>query len=182
MLSFLIASFMTTSASILAMLLDQAFDAKGHFTLRAPLTYFRDHFVSNEWKKHYAWRPFLDPLIIGFGDQQLVTGYAVLLTGWIKVFFFLLSSFQFPTNRYADRWLIGRTINLPRTIRTLRTHTLHRRPFVIVSPRRTYHTAKILPQIQIHSEDSTRPRRLVCGFLAYQYAGSDRLATGTRHR
>lgn len=80
-LSFLIASFMTTSASILAMLLDQAFDSKGHFTLRAPLTYLRNHLVSNEWKKHYAWRPFLDPLVIGFGDQQLVTGYAVLLTG-----------------------------------------------------------------------------------------------------
>ncbi|EFQ92146.1 hypothetical protein CFE70_007943 [Pyrenophora teres f. teres 0-1] len=71
-LSFLIASFMTTSASILAMLLDQAFDSKGHFNLRAPLTYFREHFVENQWKKHYAWRPFLDPLIIGFGDQQLV--------------------------------------------------------------------------------------------------------------
>ncbi|EDU42175.1 hypothetical protein PtrSN002B_007906 [Pyrenophora tritici-repentis] len=84
-LSFLIASFMTTFASILAMLLDQAFDSKGHFNPRAPLTYLREHFVENQWKKHYAWRPFLDPLIIGFGDQQLVTGYAVLLTGWIKV-------------------------------------------------------------------------------------------------
>ncbi|KAF2844668.1 hypothetical protein T440DRAFT_409701, partial [Plenodomus tracheiphilus IPT5] len=38
-----------------------------------------------DWKKDYAWRPFLDPLIIGFGDQQLATGYAVLLSGWIKV-------------------------------------------------------------------------------------------------
>ncbi|KAI4917258.1 hypothetical protein J4E90_003765 [Alternaria incomplexa] len=84
-LSFVIASFMTTFASILAMLLDQAFDTKGHFTPRAPLTYIRERFLENEWKKHYAWRPFLDPLIIGFGDQQLITGYAVLLSGWIKV-------------------------------------------------------------------------------------------------
>ena len=77
---------MTTTASILAMLLDQAFGSKGHFSLRAPLAYLREHLFENEWKKHYAWRPFLDPLIIGYGDQQLVTGYAVLLTGWIKVY------------------------------------------------------------------------------------------------
>ena len=84
-LSFVIASFMTTLASVLAMLLDQAFDTKGHFTPRAPLTYIRERFLENEWRKHYAWRPFLDPLIIGFGDQQLITGYAVLLSGWVKV-------------------------------------------------------------------------------------------------
>jgi hypothetical protein len=84
-LSFVIASFMTTVASILAMLLDQAFDTKGHFTPQRPFTYIRERFLENEWKKHYAWRPFLDPLIIGFGDQQLITGYAVLLSGWIKV-------------------------------------------------------------------------------------------------
>ncbi|KAF1944402.1 hypothetical protein EJ02DRAFT_501516 [Clathrospora elynae] len=84
-ISFVIASFMTTVASVFAMLLDQAFDSKGHFTPRAPFTYIREHFLEREWKKHYAWRPFLDPLIIGFGDQQLITGYAVLLIGWIKV-------------------------------------------------------------------------------------------------
>ncbi|EOA87635.1 uncharacterized protein SETTUDRAFT_109368 [Exserohilum turcica Et28A] len=75
-LSFIIASFMTTFASILAMMLDQAFDTKGHFRPRAPFRYIRERFLENEWKKHYAWRPFLDPLIIGFGDQQLITGYA----------------------------------------------------------------------------------------------------------
>jgi hypothetical protein len=76
---------MTTSASVLAMILDQAFDSKGHFTLRAPVRYVRERFLDTEWKKDYAWRPFLDPLIIGLGDQQLVTGYAVLLSGWLKV-------------------------------------------------------------------------------------------------
>lgn len=65
--------------------LDQAFDSKGRFKLHAPITYIREHFFDTEWKKEYAWRPFLDPLIIGLGDQQLVTGYAVLLSGWIKV-------------------------------------------------------------------------------------------------
>ncbi|KAH7394928.1 hypothetical protein DE146DRAFT_615272 [Phaeosphaeria sp. MPI-PUGE-AT-0046c] len=84
-LSFVIASAMTTSASILAMLLDQVFDSKGHFTLRAPIKFIRERFLETEWKKDYAWRPFLDPMIIGFGDQQLITGYAVLLSGWIKV-------------------------------------------------------------------------------------------------
>ncbi|PVH92786.1 hypothetical protein DM02DRAFT_662608 [Periconia macrospinosa] len=83
--SFVIASFMTTTASILAMLLDQAFDAKGHFTIRAPIRYIRERLIDTAWKKDYAWRPFLDPLIIGLGDQQLVTGYAVLLSAWIKV-------------------------------------------------------------------------------------------------
>lgn len=65
--------------------LDQAFDTKGNFTPHAPVTYIRERFLENEWRKHYAWRPFLDPLIIGFGDQQLITGYAVLLSGWVKV-------------------------------------------------------------------------------------------------
>ncbi|CAI6342106.1 unnamed protein product [Periconia digitata] len=83
--SFVIASFMTTAASILAMLLDQAFDAKGRFTFRDPIRYLRERWIDTEWKKDYAWRPFLDPLIIGLGDQQLITGYAVLLSGWIKV-------------------------------------------------------------------------------------------------
>ncbi|KAH7061913.1 hypothetical protein BKA63DRAFT_587671 [Paraphoma chrysanthemicola] len=84
-LSFVIASVMTTTASILAMLLDQAFDSKGRFTLRAPVKYIRERYLDTEWKRDYAWRPFLDPLIIGLGDQQLITGYAVLLSGWIKV-------------------------------------------------------------------------------------------------
>ncbi|KAF1841223.1 uncharacterized protein K460DRAFT_410612 [Cucurbitaria berberidis CBS 394.84] len=84
-LSFVIASIMTTTASVLAMLLDQAFDSKGRFTLKAPVKYIRERFLDTEWKKDYAWRPFLDPLIIGLGDQQLITGYAVLLSGWIKV-------------------------------------------------------------------------------------------------
>ncbi|KAK7187675.1 hypothetical protein DPSP01_004511 [Paraphaeosphaeria sporulosa] len=85
-LSFVLASIMTTTASILAMILDQAFDAKGQFTIRAPVRFTRDRILDTEWKKNYAWRPFLDPLIIGLGDQQLITGYAVLLSGWIKVF------------------------------------------------------------------------------------------------
>ncbi|KAJ4351590.1 pre-rRNA-processing protein esf1 [Didymosphaeria variabile] len=68
------------------MILDQAFDSKGQFTLRAPVRFIRDRILDTEWKKNYAWRPFLDPLIIGLGDQQLITGYAVLLSGWIKVF------------------------------------------------------------------------------------------------
>jgi hypothetical protein len=91
-ISFVLASIMTTTASILAMLLDQAFDAKGQFSPRAPLKYVRERFFETEWKKDYAWRPFLDPLIIGLGDQQLVTGYAVLLSGWIKVRLFVLQT------------------------------------------------------------------------------------------
>jgi hypothetical protein len=44
-----------------------------------------ERFLDTEWKRDYAWRPFLDPLIIGLGDQQLITGYAVLLSEWTKV-------------------------------------------------------------------------------------------------
>lgn len=85
MLSFVIASVMTTTASVLAMVLDQAFRSKGQFKLQAPVRYIRERFLDTEWKREYAWRPFLDPLVIELGDQQLVTGYAVLLSGWIKV-------------------------------------------------------------------------------------------------
>lgn len=84
-ISFVLASAMTTAASVLAMILDNAYDSKGQFTLHAPIKYIRERSLDTEWKKDYAWRPFLDPLIIGFGDQQLVTGYAVLLSAWIKV-------------------------------------------------------------------------------------------------
>jgi hypothetical protein len=84
-LSFVLASIMSTSASIMAVVLDEAFASKGHFSLRAPLKFVKERFVHTKWKKDYAWRPFLDPLIISLGDQQLVTGYAVLLSGWIKV-------------------------------------------------------------------------------------------------
>ena len=86
-LSFVAASIITTTASILAMALDQNYDRKGRFTFRAPMQFIRETFIDTDWKREYAWRPFLDPLIIGLGDQQLVTGYAVLLSGWIKVLF-----------------------------------------------------------------------------------------------
>lgn len=84
-LSFIIASILTTTASIFAMHLDHAFNSRGHFRKGAPVRYVRERFLDTEWRKDYAWRPFLDPLIIALGDQQLVTGYAVLLSGWIKV-------------------------------------------------------------------------------------------------
>ncbi|KAF2728307.1 hypothetical protein EJ04DRAFT_591904 [Polyplosphaeria fusca] len=71
-LSFVLASIMTTTASILAMVLDHCFDSKGQWSFRTPIKSFRERFLDTEWKKDYAWRPFLDPLIIGLGDQQLV--------------------------------------------------------------------------------------------------------------
>lgn len=76
---------MTTTASIFAMMLDQLYDARDRPSARRPINFFKERFLHMEWKKEYAWRPFLDPLIIGLGDQQLITGYAVLLSGWIKV-------------------------------------------------------------------------------------------------
>lgn len=54
-LSFVLASIMTTTASILAMVLDQAFDAKAQFTIRAPVRFIRDRILDTEWKKNYAW-------------------------------------------------------------------------------------------------------------------------------
>ncbi|KAF2032495.1 hypothetical protein EK21DRAFT_109874 [Setomelanomma holmii] len=53
-LSFIIASVMTTIASIIAMVLDQAFDSKGRFTLHAPIKYIRERFLDTEWKRDYA--------------------------------------------------------------------------------------------------------------------------------
>ena len=85
MISFVLASGMTTAASVLAVVLDAVYASRGRFGFRAPVTYIRERFLDTQWKKEYAWRPFLDRLIVGFGDQQLVTGYAVLLSAWIKV-------------------------------------------------------------------------------------------------
>ncbi|PSN62317.1 hypothetical protein BS50DRAFT_592508 [Corynespora cassiicola Philippines] len=84
-ISFVLAGIMTTTASIFVMVLDQAYHEKGHFAWNSPISYIRDRFLDTEWKRDYAWRPFLDPLIISLGDQQLVTGYGFLLSGWIKV-------------------------------------------------------------------------------------------------
>ena len=58
-LSFALASIMTTTASICAMLLDQAFNSKGQLSFRAPMKSIRERFLDTEWKKDYAWRPFL---------------------------------------------------------------------------------------------------------------------------
>ncbi|KAF2750479.1 hypothetical protein M011DRAFT_397244 [Sporormia fimetaria CBS 119925] len=71
-ISFVLASIMTTSASIIAMLLDHAHEHKADFSIADPEKYLKDHVLPTQWKKEYAWRPFLDPLIIGLGDQQLV--------------------------------------------------------------------------------------------------------------
>jgi hypothetical protein len=158
------------------MILDQAFDAKGQFTIRSPVRFIRDRILDTEWKKNYAWRPFLDPLIIGLGDQQLITGYAVLLSGWIKV-------------RHAHRRRIqahGAPLGVPKFLRsprrTLRSGSLRLRALVVVAPSRTHHAAEVLPPLPPHCQNSPHTRHRLRVFLACVYDCSDRYAgAGTTH-
>lgn len=53
-ISFILASVMTTVASIFAMSLDRAFDSKGQFSVQMPITYVREQFLDTGWKKEYA--------------------------------------------------------------------------------------------------------------------------------
>ena len=182
-LSFVLASAMTTAASILAMILDHAHDSKGQFTLRAPIKYVRERFLDTEWKKDYAWRPFLDPLIIGLGDQQLVTGYAVLLSGWIKVSTRHLQPVYPLLIIYT-----GRSKHLRSPRRPLCPHSLCLRPFFLIPPCCPHHSTQVLPQIQIHCQNPPYPCHLLrrlplrihgCGHL---YATDHRVAGRHWHR
>ncbi|ORX95700.1 hypothetical protein BCR34DRAFT_628981 [Clohesyomyces aquaticus] len=71
--------------------LGQVYDDRGRFFLRRPAAYVKDHFLDTELKD-YVWRPFLDPLTIGLGDQQLITGYAALTSSSFSNYICAISS------------------------------------------------------------------------------------------
>jgi hypothetical protein len=76
-------AFLTTVASVCAACLDEALLAKTAFfpkRLNALLSKNQD---PAHLRRCTFWRKVLERLIIALADQQLVTGFAILITGWI---------------------------------------------------------------------------------------------------
>lgn len=76
-------AILTTVASIIAAYLDEVLRAETAFLpkrLNAIISKNQDHIRIRRCK---FWRVVLERLIIALADQQLVTGFAILITGWI---------------------------------------------------------------------------------------------------
>jgi hypothetical protein len=74
---------LTTVASVYAACLDEALSAKTAFfpkRLNALLSKNQD---AAHLRRCAFWRKVLERLIIALADQQLITGFAILMTGWI---------------------------------------------------------------------------------------------------
>ena len=85
-LSFVIASLLTTIASIAAALLDAAV-ADPMALLPLWLQNWLSRGLSTQQiENRKLWRRVLDRLILSFADQQLVTGFALLISGYIRAF------------------------------------------------------------------------------------------------
>ena len=86
MLSFVIASLLTTTASIAAALLDAAVADP---TSLAPLwlqNWLSRGLSAQQIDNRKLWRRVLDRLILSFADQQLITGFALLISGYVRAF------------------------------------------------------------------------------------------------
>jgi hypothetical protein len=76
-------AILTTVASIIAAYLDEVLRAETAFLpkrLNAITSKNQDH---TRIRRCRFWRTVLERLIIALADQQLVTGFAILITGWI---------------------------------------------------------------------------------------------------
>jgi hypothetical protein len=85
-LSFVVASLLTTIASIAAAFLDAAV-ADPMALLPLWLQNWLSRGLSTQQiDNRKLWRRVLDRLILAFADQQLVTGFALLVSGYFNVF------------------------------------------------------------------------------------------------
>jgi hypothetical protein len=85
-LSFVLAAVTTTTASIAAAFLDAAvMDEKAFFPSKIQRWMHRG-MSPNALEKRRLWRRVLDRLILGLADQQLVSGFALLVCGYITAF------------------------------------------------------------------------------------------------
>jgi hypothetical protein len=84
-LSFVVASLLTTIASIAAAVLDAAV-ADPMALLPLWLQNWLNRGLSTQQiDNRKLWRRVLDRLILAFADQQLITGFALLVSGYVNV-------------------------------------------------------------------------------------------------
>jgi hypothetical protein len=74
---------LTTIASVAAACLDEVLEAKTAFFPPPLRRALRKHRGETHLRRCALWRKVLGSLILAFADQQLVTGFAILITGWI---------------------------------------------------------------------------------------------------
>lgn len=82
----MIASLLTTIASIAAALLDAAVGDEMAFFPSWLQKWLSRGLSTQAVDNRKLWRRVLDRLILGFADQQLITGFALLASGYVTVF------------------------------------------------------------------------------------------------
>lgn len=85
-LSFLLAAIATTAASIVAAILDARLDDPKSFFPLQLLFWMRHNVPLPAHGREDRWRRTLDSLILSLADLQLITGFALLIAGYVTVF------------------------------------------------------------------------------------------------
>jgi hypothetical protein len=78
-----LAALLTTTASIAAAVLDEILMAETAFLPKKLNGLFSNDQSPERIRRCRFWRNVLDRLILALADQQLVTGFSLMLTGWI---------------------------------------------------------------------------------------------------
>jgi hypothetical protein len=84
-LPFVIAAIATTSASISATILDDVVDKKGSFLPKKTARWLTRGHSPSSHRRAKRWRRTLNQLVLSFDHQQLVTGFALIISGYWKV-------------------------------------------------------------------------------------------------
>lgn len=82
----MIASLLTTIASIAAAFLDAAVDDPMSIFPSWLQKWLSKGLSAQQIDNRKLWRRVLDRLILGFADQQLITGFALLVSGYVTVY------------------------------------------------------------------------------------------------
>ena len=82
----MIASLLTTIASVAAALLDAAVEEPMAVFPSWLQNWLSRGLSTTQLNNRKLWRRVLDRLILGFADQQLITGFALLVSGYVTVF------------------------------------------------------------------------------------------------
>lgn len=97
------AAITTTSASIVAAILDARLDDPESFFPLQLLFWMRDTVVSLPSRgRGDRWRMTLDHLILSLADLQLITGFALLMAGYATVF----SGIKKPQDYQNAHWTL----------------------------------------------------------------------------
>lgn len=77
------AAVLTTATSITAAILDEFLESKTAFLPRNLNALFEKNLDPRVIRRCQLWRSVLDRLVLSLADQQLVTGFVLMITGWM---------------------------------------------------------------------------------------------------